>query len=72
MVLYHVVNFIGLLLLYVAEWMLFKYTPPYHEYDMLEYATKKIILMAERCCNTYMTLVLFYLVYCFGRNRQLG
>ena len=72
MVLYHVVNFIGLLLLYVARWMLVKYTPPYNEYDMLEYVTKKIILTAERCCNTYMTLVLFYLVYCFGRNRQLG
>ena len=72
MILFHVVNFIGICVLYLVRVLYYKSAPPRPDQDMLVYGTKKILLMTLICYTTYMTLVLFYLVYRFGRNRQLG
>ena len=64
MVMLHLVNFIGLEILYALEFADGTYN--------LGLALYLYLVPVSSCYFAYMTFVLFYLVYCFGRNRHLG
>ena len=63
-VILHLVNFIGLEIILAFEFAVVYYQP---QPDLFFYS-----MIVREIYFAYMTLVLFYLVYCFGKNRHLG
>ena len=72
MFIFHLVNFISLELFDVIRYILYQDTTPYPKRPTSTLVEDKVLEMICKTYFTYMTFVLFYLVYCFGKNKQLG
>ena len=73
MIIFHFVNFIGLEALHFIRYAHRRINCPCPEWSphgRVNY--RNLIDMIIECYATYMILVLFYLVYQFGKNRQIG
>ena len=70
MLVFHIVNFAGFEAGHVIHYFMHRNTPEYP--SALTLKEFKVTDMINKTYFTYMTFVLFYLVYCFGQNRQLG
>ena len=67
MIIFHLGNFIGLEAVYAFQYYAVKQDESVRQVKM-----EAAAYMVDQCYFTYMTLFLFYLVYCFGKNRHLG